>query len=256
MASLDDVDLSLKLPAEEGLARLKRAQKRLLALRLQCGGLIGDGTLGPPLLILFEGWDAAGKGGAIRRLTAPLDPRHFKVSEFAAPSEREQRHHFLWRFWPDVPGWGGMCVFDRTWYGRVLVERVEGFATKRQWKRAYEEIVELERSLCSEGTVLVKFWLQISGKEQLARFKARAEDPLKAWKLTDDDWRNREKRDAYTEAITDMLRETDHSSAPWTLIPGENKSYARVAVVEAVIEALERGMRAAGQDPTAAEAAL
>jgi polyphosphate kinase 2 (PPK2 family) len=256
MASLKDVDLSLKLPKDEGIERLERAQKRLLALRLQCGELIGNGGLGPPLLVLFEGWDAAGKGGAIRRLTAPLDPRHVSVSEFAAPSPREKRHHFLWRFWPDVPGQGGMCVFDRSYYGRVLVERVEGLASEPEWKRAYPEIVEFERSLCAEGTVIVKFWLQISAEEQLARFNARANVPLKAWKLTDEDWRNREKRDAYERAIEKMLEETDHDAAPWTLVSAESKSYARVAVIEAVIDALERGMRAAGQVPLSVEAAL
>ncbi|HEX3617074.1 MAG TPA: UDP-galactose-lipid carrier transferase [Solirubrobacteraceae bacterium] len=256
MAALDAVDLSLKLSKEEALERLERAQKRLLALRLQCGGLIGDGRLGPPLLVLFEGWDASGKGGAIRRLTGLLDPRHFRVSEFAAPNEREQRHHFMWRFWPDVPGWGGMSVFDRSYYGRVLVERVEGFASKSEWKRAYSEIVGFERSLSQEGTVIVKFWLHISPEEQLARFNARAADPLKAWKLTDDDWRNREKRGAYEQAINEMLHETDHQAAPWTLISGESKGYARVAVIEAVIAALERGMRAAGQQPLAVEADL
>lgn len=256
MASLDDVDLSLKLPKEEAVERLERAQQRLLALRLQCGGLLGDGRLGPPLLVLFEGWDASGKGGAIRRLTAPLDPRHFKVSEFAAPSERERRHHFLWRFWPEVPGWGGMSVFDRTYYGRVLVERVEGLASKEEWERAYREIVEFESSLCSEGTVLVKFWLHVSAKEQLERFTARAEDPLKAWKLTEDDWRNRAKRDVYEQAVGEMLRETDHEPAPWRVIAGESKSYARVAVIETVIDALEDGIRAAGQEPVAVEAAI
>ncbi len=256
MASLDDVDLSLKLTKEVGLERLERAQKRLLALRLQCGGLIGDGSIGPPLLVLFEGWDASGKGGAIRRLTAPLDPRHFEVAEFAAPSSREQRHHFLWRFWPHVPGRGGMCVFDRTYYGRVLVERVEGLAGRSEWERAYREIVEFERSLCSEGMVLIKFWMHISDKEQLARFKARAGDPLKAWKLTDDDWRNREKRAAYERAVNDMIYETDHDMAPWSLVAGESKSYARVAVLETVIEKLEQGMRAVGQEPLRVEAAL
>lgn len=256
MASLDDVDLTLELSHGEATERLERAQKRLLALRLQCGGLIGDGALGPPLLVLFEGWDAAGKGGAIRRLTAPLDPRHFRVSEFAAPSDSEKRHHFLWRFWPHVPGWGGMSIFDRTYYGRVLVERVEGLASQAEWKRAYREIIEFEHALREEGTVLVKFWLQISADEQLARFNARAKDPLKAWKLTDDDWRNREKRGAYEKAIGDMLHETDHDPAPWRLISAESKSYARVAVIEAVIEALEHGMRASGQQPLAVEAEL
>jgi polyphosphate kinase 2 (PPK2 family) len=256
VASLDDVDLSLKLSKSDGRDRLEQAQRRLLTLRLQCGGLIGDGSLGPPLLILFEGWDASGKGGAIRRLTAPLDPRHFSVFEFAAPTAREKRHHFLWRFWPDVPGWGGMCVHDRSWYGRVLVERVEGFATEAEWTRAYGEIVDFERSLCAEGTTLVKFWMHTSDHEQLKRFKVRENDPLKSWKLTDEDWRNRDKRTAYAGAVNDMLRETDHDSAPWTLIAGESKRYARVAVIEAVVAALEAGMRAHGIEPLAAVAEL
>ncbi len=256
MASLSDVDLSLTLSKQEGLKRLEDAQQRLLALRLQCAGLIGGGDLGPPLLLLFEGWDASGKGGAIRRLTSQLDPRHVQVAEFAAPTEREKRHHFLWRFWPYVPGWGGMAIFDRTWYGRVLVERVEGFASKQQWTRAYREIVKFERSLHAEGTVIVKFWLQISEQEQLKRFNARADDPLKRWKLTDDDWRNRGRREDYREAVEAMLRHTDHKAAPWTLIAAEDKPYARVAVLETAIAALEQGMIANGQDPIVAAAAL
>lgn len=256
MAGLDDVDLTLKLSADENLRRLERAQRRLLALRLQCAGLIGDGTLGPPLCVLFEGWDASGKGGAIRRLTAPLDPRHVTVAEFAVPTDREKRHHFLWRFWPMVPGRGGMVVFDRSWYGRVLVERVEGFASQPEWERAYEEIVNFERGICGEGLVLVKFWLEISESEQLKRFEARRNDPLKRWKLTDDDWRNREKRPEYLLALRDMLRHTDHKRAPWTLISAQSKPYARVAVTEAVVDRLEHGMRAAGQDPLDAEQAL
>lgn len=253
---LDNVDLTLTLSADEGQRRLERAQRRLLALRLQCAGLIGDGRLGPPLLVLFEGWDASGKGGAIRRLTAPLDPRHVTVAEFAAPSPREKRHHFLWRFWPVVPGQGGMVVLDRSWYGRVLVERVEGFASKPEWKRAYREIVDFERAICDEGLVLVKFWLEISAAEQLKRFEARKNDPLKRWKLTDDDWRNRERRPDYEQALLDMLRHTDHKRAPWTLVPAESKAYARVCVIEAVVERLEHGMRAAGQEPLDAEQAL
>jgi AMP-polyphosphate phosphotransferase len=252
----EHIDLTLTLPAVEAQERLERAQRRLLALRLQCAGLIGDGTLGPPLCVLFEGWDASGKGGAIRRLTAPLDPRHVTVAEFAAPSEREKRHHFLWRFWPVIPGTGGMVVLDRSWYGRVLVERVEGFASKPEWRRAYEEIANFERGICDEGLVLVKFWMQISEAEQLKRFEARRSDPLKRWKLTDDDWRNRERRPEYEQALRDMLRHTDHKQAPWTLIPAESKAYARVAVIEAVVERLEHGMRAAGQEPLDAEQAL
>jgi AMP-polyphosphate phosphotransferase len=249
MAALDQVDLTLKYSGKEGLKRLQEAQQRLLALRLQCGGLIGDGKLGPPLCVVFEGWDAAGKGGAIRRLTAPLDPRHFTVAQYAAPSERERRHHFLWRFWPGVPGWGGMTIFDRSWYGRVLVERVEGFASKHEWKRAFDEIVDFEASLCTEGAVLIKFWLHISSQEQLRRFEERRDNPLKSWKLTDEDWRNREKRPEYERALADALKHTDHEPAPWHLIAAESKAYARVAVLETVIRELERGMRAAGQEP-------
>jgi AMP-polyphosphate phosphotransferase len=250
MTSLKDVDLRLKLSPSEGRERVESAQRRLLSLRLQAGGLIGAGRLGPPLCVLFEGWDAAGKGGSIRRLTSALDPRHVHVAEFAAPSERERRHHFLWRFWPALPGWGGMTVLDRSWYGRVLVERVEGFATEPEWQRAYDEIVGFEQSLCAEGMVLVKLWLQVSEKEQLRRFHARERDPLKRWKLTDDDWRNFSHRAAYERALADMLKRTDHEAAPWRLISAENKPYARAAVLDTVIEALERGLREAGQEPT------
>jgi polyphosphate kinase 2 (PPK2 family) len=256
MARLEDADLSLKLSKAEGEKRLVDAQRRMLALRLQCGGLIGDGTLGPPLAVMFEGWDASGKGGAIRRITSPLDPRHFQVATFAAPSSREKRHHFLWRFWPWIPGWGGLTVFDRSWYGRVLVERIEGFATDAQWERAYEEIVAFEQGICGEGLVLVKFWMHLSSKEQKARLKAREKDPLKAWKLTGEDWRNFEKRPEYEVAVNEMLRRTDSELAPWQVVAAENKPYARVAVLEAVIGALEAGMRAAGQEPTTLEAEL
>jgi AMP-polyphosphate phosphotransferase len=249
MAALDEVDLKLTLSKEDGADRLVQAQQRLLALRLQSAGLIGTGELGPPLLVLFEGWDASGKGGAIRRLTSPLDPRHVAVSEFSAPTEVERRHHFLWRFWPHIPGWGDMSVFDRTWYGRVLVERVDGLAAKQEYKRAYQEIVEFEQGLCDEGVVLLKFWMHISDEEQLSRFEARANDPLKRWKLTDEDWHNREKRDRYEKAIEKMLKHTDHEDAPWTLIAAENKPYARVVVLETVIAAVQDGLLAAGMEP-------
>ncbi|HVG88764.1 MAG TPA: hypothetical protein VM823_07310, partial [Gaiellales bacterium] len=207
--------------------------------------------LGPPVLVLREGWDASGTGGAIRRLVAPLDLRHVRVAQFAAPTPDEKRHHFLWRFFPQLPGWGGMAVFDRTWYGRVLVERVDGFATKEQWRRAYEEIVGLERSLAAEGTVLIKFFLHISEDEQLRRFEARRDDPLKSWKLTADDWENRRKRPQYLEAVEEMLERTDHKAAPWDPIEAESKRYARVRVMESVIERVERGMRATGVEPPA-----
>ena len=194
MGRLEELDLSLRLSKQEGAERLAAAQERLAALRLQLGGKLGGTELGPPLCLVFEGWDASGKGGAIRRLVAPLDMRHVRVAQFSAPTPDEKRHHFLWRFWPALPGWGGMAVLDRSWYGRVLVERVEGFARRDEWERAYGEIVEFERSLAAEGTILVKFFIHISDEEQLRRFERRAGDPLKRWKLTDEDWRNRGKR--------------------------------------------------------------
>ena len=248
---LDEVDLTLTLPKPEAEERLASAQRRLLTLRLQAGGLLGAGPLGPPLCVVFEGWDASGKGGAIRRLVAPLDPRHVRVAQFAAPTEAEKRHHFLQRFWPALPGWGGMAVFDRSWYGRVLVERVEGFASEAQWMRAYDDIAAFERMLVGDGTVLVKLWLEISPEEQERRFRKRAGDPLKAWKLTEEDWLNREQRPQYEAAVEAMLARTDQPAAPWHLIPAESKGNARVAVIETVVAAIERGMRAHGIEPLA-----
>jgi len=240
---LDALDLSLRLTAADEARQLATAQQRLLQLRLLSGGLVGDGErLGPPLCVVFEGWDASGKGGCIKRLVAPLDPRHVRVAQFSVPTYDEKRHHFLWRFWPALPGWGGMAVLDRSWYGRVLVERVEGYATKDQWTRAYDEIVEFERTLAAEGMVLVKFWMHVSAAEQLRRFESREQDPLRRWKLTDDDWRNRRKRKAYEKAVEDMLDRTDHAAAPWTLVEAENKRWARVKVVEAVVAAIELGL--------------
>jgi polyphosphate kinase 2 (PPK2 family) len=231
-----------ELSKKKAVARLEEAQQRLLRLRLILGGQIEEKKIGPPLCVMFEGWDASGKGGAIKRLVTPLDPRHVRVSQFAAPTYDEKRHHFLWRFWPKLPGWGGMAVFDRSWYGRVLVERVEGFATEEQWSRAYEEIVEFERTLTSEGMIMVKFWMHVSPDEQLRRFEDRAHDPLRTWKLTDEDWRNREKRPAYKKAVTAMLDRTDIPAAPWHVIPGDDKHYARLAVVETVCDALETAL--------------
>jgi len=246
---LGEVDLTASLNGAEAEARLLEAQRRMLTLRLQLAGLIGDGRLGPPLLVLFEGWDAAGKGGAIKRLVAPLDPRHVRVAQFAAPTEDEKRHHFLSRFWPALPGWGGMAVLDRSWYGRVLVERVRGLASEAEWLRAYDDIAAFERSLAHDGTVVVKLWLEISADEQLRRFKKRRRDPLRRWKLTDEDWLNREQRPDYETAVEAMIARTDQPAAPWRLIAAESKGYARVAVVESVIAAAEVGMRAHGIEP-------
>jgi polyphosphate kinase 2 (PPK2 family) len=175
-----------------------------------------------------------------------MDPRHVRVAQFAAPTHDEKRHHFLWRFFPALPGWGGMAVLDRSWYGRVLVERVEGFASVEQWSRAFDEIVEFERMLAREGMIIIKFWLHLSDAEQLKRFKRREKDPLKRWKLTDEDWRNRSKRADYERAVEDMLDRTDHELARWTLVEGDSKRYARVKVVESTIAEIERGMRERG----------
>jgi AMP-polyphosphate phosphotransferase len=248
MSRLDQVDLSLKLKGAEYEERLAAAQTRMLQLRLQCGGLTGSGQLGPPLCVVLEGWDASGKGGAIKRLLGELDLRHVRVRSFAAPTPDEKRHHFLWRFWPALPGWGGMAVLDRSWYGRVLVERVEGFAGEEEWQRGYGEIVSFEQTLADEGMCLVKMWLHISPEEQLRRFEKRRDNPLKQWKLTDEDWRNREKLPAYHEAVEDMLERCDHEQAHWHVIPAEQKKYARVAVVETVIDQLERAMARHGME--------
>jgi AMP-polyphosphate phosphotransferase len=242
MTSLADLDLTLDLSKKDGADRLAAAQERLLKLRLTMGGLLGDGSLGPPLCVVFEGGDASGKGGAIKRLVDRLDPRHVRVASIAAPTYDEKRHHYLWRFWPLLPGWGGMAVLDRSWYGRVLVERVEGFAGEAEWNRAYDEINDFERSLVLEGMILVKFWLEVSPQEQLKRFEARAKDPLKQWKLTDEDWRNREKRPAYDAAVEDMVRRTDTGWAPWHLVEGDSKRWARGKVVETVVARVEEAL--------------
>jgi polyphosphate kinase 2 (PPK2 family) len=245
---LDKLDLSLSLSKKDYGPRLEAAQERLTALRLALGGKLPgyEGRLGPALAVVFEGWDASGKGGALTRLVDPLDSRHVRVASFAAPTDTEKRHHFLWRFWPALPGLGGMTVFDRSWYGRVLVERVEELATREEWERAYSTIVGFERTFCAEGGVLVKFWLHTSEEEQLHRFEKRQNNPLKSWKITEDDWRNREKRPLYLEAVEDMLERTEHPHAPWQLVEGDSKRYARVKVIETVNAEIERGMRERG----------
>jgi polyphosphate kinase 2 (PPK2 family) len=249
MSRLDQVDLSLQLPKPEAKKELAEAQRRLVHLRLLLGGQIGPGEIGPPLCVVFEGWDASGKGGVIKRLVDHLDPRHVRVVQFAAPTYDEKRHHFLWRFWPVLPGWGGMAVLDRSWYGRVLVERVEGFASEEAWGRAYEEIVDFETTLAAEGMILVKFFLHTSPEEQLRRFESRRRDPYRAWKLTEEDWRNRQKRAEYEAAVDDMLERTDTPAGPWHVVPAEDKRYARVAVVRTVCEAVESALKARGIDP-------
>ena len=242
MQLFDKIDLSGQLTSEEYQTRIYAAQRRLLELRLHIGGHLDTPQIGPGVLVVFEGSDAGGKGGAIKRIVEPLDPRHYRVSTFAKPSFDEKRKHFLWRFWKEVPGLGGMALFDRSWYGRVLVERVEGYATREQWKRAYEEIVQFERTLVLEGVIIVKFWLQISPEEQLRRFNNRQKDPVRRWKLTEEDWRNRDKVEQYDDAIEEMFARTHHQLAPWDIVSGEQKKWARVHVLEILNKRIEEGI--------------
>jgi polyphosphate kinase 2 (PPK2 family) len=230
---LETVDLSLKLTPDEYKVRLIKAQVRLSQLGFQVY------KQQRPVIIAFEGWDAAGKGGAIRRLTERLDPRGYVVYAISAPRGDDAEHHYLWRFWRRLPEAGQIAILDRTWYGRVLVERIEGFCSEEEWRRAYREINEFERQLVDFGTILVKFWLHIGQDEQLARFELRQDTPYKAWKLTDEDWRNREKWEPYVEAVEDMLLKTSTTGSPWTVVPANDKLYARVNVLETVVEALE-----------------
>jgi polyphosphate kinase 2 (PPK2 family) len=231
---LETVDLTKALTPDEYRARLIKAQVRLSQLGYQVY------VQGRPAILAFEGWDAAGKGGAIRRVTERLDPRGYVAHSVSAPKGDDAEHHYLWRFWRRLPEAGQIAIFDRTWYGRVLVERVEGFCSEDEWRRAYREINEFERQLVDFGMILVKFWLHISEEEQLARFEARRNTPYKAWKLTDEDWRNREKWDVYANAVEEMLIKTSTTVAPWTVVPASDKLYTRVCVLETIVAALER----------------
>ncbi|HUX52003.1 MAG TPA: polyphosphate:AMP phosphotransferase [Spirochaetia bacterium] len=231
---LDGVDLSKSIDREIYQRRLLRAQKRLRLLEHE----IYERRI--PVVICYEGWDAAGKGGNIRRLTQALDPRGYEVIPVAAPTAEERDHHYLWRFWTRFPKAGHIAIFDRTWYGRVLVERVEGFCAESEWRRAFREINEMESEFERFGAVLVKFWLEIDSEEQLRRFTERQNTPAKQWKITDEDWRNREKRDAYRVAVDEMLLRTSTRGAPWTIVESNCKWHARVKSLETVIAAIER----------------
>lgn len=195
------------------------------------------------IVLVFEGWDAAGKGGAIQRLTSTVDPRLYKVISISAPNDVERKRNYLWRFWTRLPRAGYMTIFDRSWYGRVLVERVEGFAKEEEWKRAYNEIIFFEEDLIDAGMILIKFWLQITPEEQLERFKQREEDPMKRWKLTEEDWRNREKRHLYEEACEEMIQKTSKPKAPWIVVPANDKYTARTMVVEEFCKILEQELK-------------
>jgi len=246
MSRVNEIDLTLSLSPEASLERVTKAQRRLTHLRLFTAGLLGSDRPGPGLIVLFEGFDASGKGGAIRRLTASLDPRHVHVVPVGPPTALEGSHHFLWRFQETIPATGQMTVYDRSWYGRLLAERVEGGVDRDGAQRSGEEIVEFERMLSNDGVTIVKFWLHISSDEQLARFQDRAQNPVKRWKLTDDDWRNREKRALYEASLVDMVDWTDHPHAHWDLIAAENKHYARAVILETLIGRWEKDLTRRG----------
>ncbi len=230
---LAQTDLTLHLPKDEYKTKLKQYQVQLRKLQKS----IFDNQIG--VLLLFEGWDAAGKGGAIKRVTDILDPRSYEVHAFAAPTEEEKKYHYLWRFWHTLPALGKIGIYDRSWYGRVLVERIEGFAKEIEWRRAYREINEFEAQLATSNYIVLKFWLHISPEEQLKRFQDRQEDPYKRYKLTEEDWRNRHQWDLYDVAVNQAIARTSTALAPWTVVPGNDKYYARVNVLETVVNAIK-----------------
>jgi AMP-polyphosphate phosphotransferase len=235
---LRDVDLAPKLDKKEYKERRKAFQEQLLRLQLE----IRNQHI--PSVIVVEGWDAAGKGGTIHRLVDKFDPRSYHVHPIAAPTQEELAHHYLWRFWRDLPARGRIAVFDRSWYGRVLVERIEGFAKDHEWRRAYEEINQFERQLAVDGHIIIKFFLHISKEEQKQRFQARSSNALKSWKMTDEDYRNRRKWNQYEMAIDDMVAKTHTEHAPWYVIPANDKRYARVAVQQICIHRFAQALAA------------
>ena len=241
MKKLKDLDLSVELDKKLYKKKLKVLQYEMLnAQQFLFNNKIG-------LVLVFEGMDAAGKGGAIKRLTERLDPRGYVVHPISAPQPHELRYHYMHRFWRKLPQHGQMSIFDRSWYGRVLVERLEGFATEAEWKRAYDEINDFERLLTAGSYIVLKFWIHIDKDEQLRRFTERANDPYKSWKLTNEDWRNRERFDEYIAAADEMFSKTDSDVAPWVLIPGNDKYHARMQVLEETMahiakEAKRRGL--------------
>lgn len=233
---LAEIDLSKKINDDDYQREMPELQLRLLRLQQKMR------QLKIPLVIMYEGWDASGKGGSIKRITEKMDPRNLRVWPIGAPDIVEQRYHYLWRFWHRMPANNEIAIFDRSWYGRVLVERVEKLTPKDMWENACKEIRNFETTLVDNGTVLVKFWLHISPDEQLKRFKEREADPYKQWKITEEDWRNRDKWHEYEEAVNDMLRETDCPNTPWYLIPAEDKQYARIATARIVVDCMEQAV--------------
>ena len=234
---LDAVDLSKSLTRSVYKKKLDDLQKRMALLHSE---LYKQRI---PVVIGFEGWDAGGKGGAIHRLTKTMDPRGYEVIPTAAPNDIEKAHHYLWRFWNHIPKAGHVAIFDRTWYGRVMVERIEGFCTEEEWRRAYNEINRMEAQMADAGAIVLKFWLHIDKDEQKKRFEERMEDPNKQWKITDEDWRNREKWEDYVKAVDEMILRTSTTYAPWIIVEGNDKFYARIKILETVVEAIEKRLK-------------
>ncbi|MGD1095542.1 MAG: hypothetical protein ABSB35_26545 [Bryobacteraceae bacterium] len=240
---LETLDLSQSLPRDKYVLEITRRQIQLRELSWQTYQQKRS------VIVAFEGWDAAGKGGAIKRITEKMDPRGYVVYPISAPQGEDKLRHYLHRFWRRLPERGQIAIFDRTWYGRVLVERVEGFAEENAWKRAYTEINSFERQLRDFGTILVKFWIHISAEEQLRRFEERRKIGYKAWKLTEEDWRNREKWPLYYEAVEEMLVKTSTRNAPWNLIEGNDKNWARVKTLTRLVETLSKELNYIPADP-------
>ena len=234
MPLLSEIPLDKTIGEDEYKKELKRLQNRLGELhnRLYRKKV--------PVIIAYEGWDAAGKGGNIKRITGALDPRGYEVHPIASPEPHEKARHYLWRFWTRLPKTGHIAIFDRTWYGRVMVERLEGFCSENDWKRAYNEINEFEKELHDWGAVIIKFWVQIDKDTQLERFNERQNTPQKQWKITDEDWRNREKWDQYEDAVNEMIQKTSTTYAPWHILESVDKRYARIKALKIVIEELEK----------------
>ena len=242
MPLLSEIDLDKSLSDAQYKKELKKEQDKLAVYH----NILYRHRI--PMIICYEGWDAAGKGGNIKRVTAALDPRGYEVMPIASPTPDEKHRHFLWRFWNRLPKDGHIAIFDRTWYGRVMVERLEGFCSTADWQRAYGEINDFERQLYDWGAIIVKFWIHISNEEQLARFKAREENPDKRWKITEEDWRNREKWPQYEVAVNEMLEYTSTDFAPWTIIEGNDKKYARIKALKTINAAIEKRLKGLGKD--------
>jgi len=247
---LETIDLTRSLDRASYVREITRRQIELRELGYQVY------LQKRPVMIAFEGWDAAGKGGAIKRITEKLDPRGYVVYPISAPQGEDKTRHYLYRFWRRLPECGQIAIFDRTWYGRVLVERVEGFASEAEWKRGYKEINSFERQLREFGTILVKFWIHISREEQLRRFEERKAIGYKSWKLTEEDWRNRDKWSAYEEAVEQMLVKTSTATAPWTLVEGNDKYWARTKVLAKLVKILSAEMGYKPADPLHKEKAV